>query len=153
MQWSQTLTLVERLRYIRPEVSIRWILLSQLRRYLLHLYRHELICWMDIFFNAVVINTLRTGDADWHLYITTVQDRRRKSVFLTSAWFPCIIHLITQYMEPVSEWSCWRMFIETWPHSELMICDKYREQRAFYIPLLLCSAFSQCSDFNHDRKR
>ena len=24
-----------------------------------------------------------------------------------------------QYMEPVSEWSCWRMFIETWPHSEL----------------------------------
>ena len=29
------------------------------------------------------------------------------------------IHLIMQYVEPVSEWSCWRMFIETWPHSEL----------------------------------
>ena len=81
------------------------------------------------------------GEADLRLYITTVQDGWRKSAFLTRAWFPCTIHLITQYMEPVSEWSCWRMFIETWPHSELMICDKYREQRAFYFPLLLCSAF------------
>jgi hypothetical protein len=34
------------------------------------------------------------------------------------------IHLITQYMEPFSKWSCWRMFIETWLHSELMICDQ-----------------------------
>ena len=38
------------------------------------------------------------------------------------------------------------MFIETRPHSELMICDKHREQRAFYFPLLLYSAFSQRSD-------
>jgi len=30
-----------------------------------------------------------------------------------------------------------------------MICDKYREQTALYFPLLLCSAFSQHSDFNH----
>ena len=37
------------------------------------------------------------------------------------------------------------MFIETWPHSELVVCDKYREQRALYLPLLLCSAFSQRS--------
>ena len=99
------------------------------------------------------LNTLRTGDADLRLYITTVQDGWHKSGFLTCAWFPCTIHLITQYMEPVSEWSCWRMFIETWTHSELMICDKYREKRAFYFPLLLCSAFSQHSDFNHDGKR
>ena len=27
--------------------------------------------------------------------------------------------------------------------------DKYREQTALYFPLLLCSAFSQHSDFNH----
>jgi hypothetical protein len=39
-------------------------------------------------------------------------------------------HLITQYMERFSEWSCWRMFIETWPHSELIICDKYREKKS-----------------------
>ena len=30
-----------------------------------------------------------------------------------------------------------------------MMCDKYREQTALYFPLLLCSAFSQRSDFNH----
>jgi hypothetical protein len=67
----------------------------------------------------IYINTLRTGDADLRFYITTVQDGWRKSAFLTRACFPCTIHLIMQYIEPVSEWSCWRMFIETWPHSEL----------------------------------
>ena len=66
-----------------------------------------------------VLNTLRTGDADLRFYITTVQDGWRKSAFLTRACFPCTIDLIMQYIEPVSEWSCWRMFIETWPHSEL----------------------------------
>ena len=65
------------------------------------------------------INTLRRGDADLRFYITTVQDGWRKSAFLTSACFPCTIHLIMQYIESVSEWFCWRMFIETWPHSEL----------------------------------
>ena len=64
-------------------------------------------------------NTLRTGDADLRFYITTVQDGWRKSAFLTRFCFPCTIHLIMQYIEPVSEWSCWWMFIETWPHSEL----------------------------------
>ena len=103
--------------------------------------------------NALFINTLRTGDADLRFYITPVQDEWRKSAFLTRACFLCTVHLIMQYIEPVSEWFCWRMFIETWPHSELMFCDKYSEQRAFYFPLLLCSAFSQCSDFNHDGKR
>ena len=68
---------------------------------------------------TVYINTLRTGDAGLHFYITTVQDGWRKSAFLTRACFPCTIYLIMQYTEPVSEWSCWRMFIETWPHSEL----------------------------------
>jgi len=29
-----------------------------------------------------------------------------------------------------------------------MICDKYREQTALYVPLLLCTAFSQLSDFD-----
>ena len=66
----------------------------------------------------ISLNTLRTGDADLRFYITTVQDGWRKSAFLTRACFPCTIHLIMQYKEPVSEWSCWRMFIETWPHSE-----------------------------------
>ena len=65
------------------------------------------------------LNTLRTGDADLRFYITTVQDGWRKSAFLRRACFPCTIHLIMQYIEPVSEWSCWRMFIKTWPHSEL----------------------------------
>ena len=68
-----------------------------------------------------VFNTLRTGDADLRFYITTVQDGWRKPAFLTRACFPCTIHLIMQYIEPVSEWSCWRMFIETWPHSELNV--------------------------------
>ena len=66
------------------------------------------------------LNTLKTGDADLRFYITTVQDGWRKSAFLTRAFFFLFtIHLIMQYIEPVSEWSCWRMFIETWPHSEL----------------------------------
>ena len=65
------------------------------------------------------INTLRTGDADLRFYVTTVQDGWRKSAFLTSACFPCTVHLIMQNIEPVSEWSCLRMFVETWPHSEL----------------------------------
>jgi len=30
-----------------------------------------------------------------------------------------------------------------------MICDKYREETALYVPLLLCIAFSQLSDFNY----
>ena len=72
--------------------------------------------WTYLFNNK--FNTLRTGDADLRFYITTVQDGWRKSAFLTRVYFPCTIHLIMQYMEPVSEWSCWRMFIETWPHSE-----------------------------------
>ena len=59
------------------------------------------------------INTLRTGDAYLRLYITTVRDGWRKSAFLTRAWFPRTIHLITQYMEHFFEWSCWRMFLET----------------------------------------
>ena len=67
----------------------------------------------------VYFNTLRTGDADLRFYITTVQDGWRKSAFLTRACFPCTIHLIMQYIMPVSEWFCWRMFIENWPHSEL----------------------------------
>ena len=60
---------------------------------------------------SVHINTLWTGHADLRLYITTVQDGWRKSAFLTRAWFPRTTHLITQYMEHISEWSCWRMFI------------------------------------------
>ena len=66
-----------------------------------------------------IINTLRTGEADLRFYITTVQDGWRKSAFLTRACFSCTIHLIMQYIEPVSEWFCWRMFIEIWPHPEL----------------------------------
>ena len=44
---------------------------------------------------ANVLNTLRTGDVDLRLYITTVQDGGRKSAVLKSAWFPRTIHLIT----------------------------------------------------------
>ena len=62
---------------------------------------------------ACLVNTLWTGDAELRLYITTVQDGWRKSAFLTRALFPRTTHLITQYMEHFSEWSCWRMFIET----------------------------------------
>jgi len=90
--------------------------------------------------NLVIdINTLWTSDPDLRLYITTVQDGWRKSAFLTRAWFPRTIHLIMQCMEPFSEWSCWRMFIETWPHSKVMVCEKYREQTALFSSVaLLC---------------
>ena len=71
------------------------------------------------FLKLLHFNTLRTGDADLRFYITTVQDGWHKFAFLTRACFPCTIHLIMQYIEPVSEWSCRRMIIETWPHSEL----------------------------------
>ena len=75
--------------------------------------------WWAVQIIKLLINTLRTGDADLRFYFTTVQDGWRKSAFLTRACFPCTIQLIMKYIEPVSEWSCWRMFIETWPHSEL----------------------------------
>ena len=73
---------------------------------------------MKYVLHSVKVNTLRTGDAYLRFYITTVQDGWGKSAFLTRACFPCTIHLIMQYIEPVSEWSCWRMFIEIWLHSE-----------------------------------
>jgi hypothetical protein len=38
------------------------------------------------------LNTLWTGDADSRLCITTVEDGRRTSAFLTRAWFPRTIH-------------------------------------------------------------
>jgi hypothetical protein len=34
------------------------------------------------------------------------------------------------------------------PHSELIVCDKYREQRTLYIILSVSSAFSQHSEVN-----
>ena len=71
------------------------------------------------FSSKFIFNTLRTGDADLRFYITNVQDGWRKSAFLTSACFPCAIDLIMQYIEPVSGWFCWRIFIQNWPHSEL----------------------------------
>ena len=83
----------------------------------------------DTSHDGTQVNTLRTGDADLRFYITTVQDGWRKSAFLTSACFPCTIHLIMQYIEPVSEWFCWRIFIETWPHSEL----NFRHRASLYI--------------------
>ena len=82
--------------------------------------------------DQLTFNTLRTGDTDLRFYITTLQDEWRKSAFLTRASFPCTIHLIMQYIEPVSEWSSWRMFIETWPHSELTFRHRgplYRDRR------------------------
>ena len=50
---------------------------------------------------TMALNTLRTGDADLRLCITTVQDRWRKSTFLTRAWCPHTIHLTTQYFRVV----------------------------------------------------
>jgi len=47
---------------------------------------------LSIWSGGPIINTLWTGDADLHLYITAVQDGWRISVFLTRAWFPCTIH-------------------------------------------------------------
>ena len=73
------------------------------------IYGSVVICGLHK--GTMTINTLRTGDADLRFYITTVQDGWLKSAFLTRTCFPCTIHLIMQYIEPVSEWSCW-------PHSE-----------------------------------
>ena len=78
------------------------------------------------------VNILKTGDADLRFYVTAMQDGWYKSAFLTRACFPCTIHLIMQYIEPVSEWSCWRTFIESWPHSELNLgtaLPLYRDRR------------------------
>ena len=58
-----------------------------------------------LFFAHNQVNTLWTGEADLRIYIITVQDGRRKSAFLTRAWFPRTTQLITQYMEHFSEWS------------------------------------------------
>ena len=69
------------------------------------------------------INTMRMGDADLRFHISTMQGWH-KSAFLTRAWFPRAIHLIMQYIKPFTERSCCRIFIETWPHSDRMTCDK-----------------------------
>ena len=92
----------------------KYIFLSALFGWCVHCKHMPCMVWITKF-----LNTLRTGDADLRFYITTVQDGWYKSAFLTRACFPCTVHLIMQYIEPVSEWSCWRMFIETRPHSEL----------------------------------
>jgi hypothetical protein len=47
-----------------------------------------------------LLNALWTGDSDLRLYITTVQDGRRKSASLNRAWFPRTMHLITQKLLP-----------------------------------------------------
>ena len=83
--------------YVAVEVQLHTFLTSEL-------YRLE---WSDLgpslirLKNAVAVqvNTLRTGDADLRLHITTVHDGWRKSAFLTRAWFPRTTHFITQYME------------------------------------------------------
>jgi len=48
----------------------------------------QILCEISLIYDF--INTLRTGDADLRLYITTVQDGWRKSAFLTRACFPRI---------------------------------------------------------------
>ena len=104
-----------------------WTLLTALQRNystdfcrVLYLLAHQRLDDIySLYWSDISINTFRTGDADLCFYITTVQDGWCKSAFLTRACFPCTVHLIMQYTEPVSEWSCWRMFIETWPHFEL----------------------------------
>jgi hypothetical protein len=99
-----------------------WVILKRKERKLnfsVMLITRKLLKERNEWMNDNRVNTWRTGDADLRFYITTVQDEWRKSAFLTRACFPCKIHLIMQYIEPVSEWSCWRMFIENWPHSEL----------------------------------
>jgi hypothetical protein len=128
------------------------ILVYKLEPMKIHNFLHRCVSGVKNFkhvFGIKNLNTLWTGDADLRLHIITVQDGWHKSAFLTRGWFPRTIHLITQDTEPFSEWSCWQMFIEMWPHSEWMICDKYREQTALYFPLLLYSTSSQRSDFNH----
>ena len=110
------------LKLDRVVIAMRMILILNLVLYTdlyYFIFYNYLLFYLKIWLMHYIINTLRTGDADLRFYITTVQDRWRKSAFLTRACFPCTIHLIMQYIEPVSEWSCWRMFIETWPHSEL----------------------------------
>jgi hypothetical protein len=53
---------------------------------LLHKYVIRQVCYAS---SNMILNTLRMGDADLHLYITTVQDGWCTSAFLTHAWFPC----------------------------------------------------------------
>ena len=56
---------------------------------------------------------------------------------LTRAWFPRAVNFNYAIHAAFSEWSCWRMFIETWPHSEVMICDIENKQLLMF---LCCSA-------------
>jgi serine/threonine protein kinase len=78
----------------------------------------------------LLINTLRTGDANLRFLrfcITTVKDEWRKSAFLTRAQFPRTSLHNTWSVSPNGPLG-W-MFKETWPHSELMIYDKYRGKK------------------------
>jgi hypothetical protein len=87
---------------------------------------HEFHHWRT-HLNAVLLNTLRTGDANLRFLrfcITTVKDEWRKSAFLTRAWFPCTSLHNTWSVSPNGPPG--RMFEETWRHYELMIYDKYR---------------------------
>ena len=53
-----------------------------------------------------IINTLWTGDADLHLHITTVQDGRRTSGFLTCTSFPRTIHCLV----PLHKGECFQRY-------------------------------------------
>jgi len=114
-QWNAVGSLDDGHKDARNTLRYYWL---PINHYLLHLagfsfsYLSKMHGHSNIKFSKRErLNTLWTGDADLRLYITTVQDGWRKSAFLTRAWFPRTIHLITQYMEHFSEWSRWRMFI------------------------------------------
>jgi hypothetical protein len=85
--------------------------------------QHYTTFW-DVKIIYITFNTLRTGDANLRFCITTVKDEWHKSAFLTHAWFPRTSLHNTWSVSPNGRPG--RMFKETWPHSELMIYDKYR---------------------------
>jgi len=91
---------------------------------------------------------LWTGDADSRLCIITVEDGRRTSAFLTRAWFPRTIHfnyaIHAAFLRMVLLTDIYRN-VTSLRSNDLW----YREKTALYVPLLLCTAFSQLSDFNH----
>jgi len=62
--------------------------------------------WPHKITHLVSFNTLWTGDADLRLYITTVQDGWRTSVFLTRAWFPRTINCLV----PVHKGECFQRY-------------------------------------------
>ena len=104
--------------YVLAVISTQWMRSSAVRCW----YLLESYSFASVALNALPYCTFYHIEDGWRRFAFlhySCARRMTQICLFNTRLFPCTVHLIMQYIEPVSEWSCWWMFIETWPHSEL----------------------------------